>query len=82
MADPGRKKTISDAEFLREMRLLPDPVVTAGEVSERVDMTRQGVNSRLDEMVDSGYVKRKEVGSRAVVYWLTDSGKEKATEAG
>ncbi|PSQ51617.1 winged helix-turn-helix domain-containing protein [Halobacteriales archaeon SW_8_65_20] len=82
MADPGRKPTITDAEILRVVRLLPDPVVTANEISDEIDMTPQGVNSRLDDLVEDGYLRQKNVGSRAVVYWLTESGKEKAaTEA-
>jgi predicted transcriptional regulator len=80
MSGPGRKPTISDAKFLQEMRLIPEPVVTATEIADRIDMTPQGVNQRLDDLVDAGYVKQKKVGARAVVYWLTDAGLEKAAQ--
>jgi len=81
MSGPGRNPTISDADLLREVRLLPDPVVTATEVSEAIDMTRQGAYNRLSELVDAGYLRSKQVGSRAVVYWLTEQGKNLAAEA-
>jgi DNA-binding MarR family transcriptional regulator len=81
MPAAGRNPTISDAEILREVRMLPDPVVTASEVAERIDMTRQGTNNRLSELTEKGFLKRKEAGSRAVVYWLTDAGKELAATA-
>jgi len=78
MAAPGRKKTISDAEILREVRLYPDPVVTAKEIANEIGMTSQGVNARFDGLADNGYLNKKQVGARAVVYWLTDSGKREA----
>lgn len=72
----GRKPTVDDAEILREVALAPDPIVTAPELAERLEMTRQGVNHRLDQLVEKGYLEEREVGSRAVVYWLTDEGRE------
>jgi predicted transcriptional regulator len=55
-------------------------VITATELSDAVDMTRQGVNNRLSELVESGHLRSKQVGSRAVVYWLTEEGRELASE--
>jgi len=80
MVEGGRKPTVSDEEILRSIKLHPDPIVTAKEVAESIEMTRQGAHNRLEEMVGEAYLKRKEVGSRAVVYWLTEDGKEKAAE--
>lgn len=74
----GRKPTVSDEQILREVALSPDPIVTAPELAERVDMTRQGVNHRLDQLVEEEYLESRDVGSRAVVYWLTDKGRERA----
>jgi predicted transcriptional regulator len=79
MTKPGRNRVVSDTEILREIRLHPDPIVTASEVAEAVDMTPQGVNSRLNELVDEELVVRKDVGARAAVYWLTDAGKARVS---
>jgi len=81
MSDPGRNKEVSDEEIARAIALHPDPVVTASEVAESVDMSKQGVNKRLRELADEGYVVRKEVGARAVIYWLDDKGRELAADA-
>jgi len=81
MSEPGRKKEVSDEEILRAIALHPDPIVTASEVAEMVDLTKQGVNKRLRELSDEGYVVRKEVGARAVVYWLDEDGKERAAKS-
>lgn len=43
-------------------------------------MSNQGVNGRLRELADEGLVHRKKVGARAVIYWLTDDGQERASE--
>ena len=77
----GRKPTISDEEILREIALSPDPVVTATEISNRIEMTRQGVNNRLDTLCEEGLVRKKSVGAKAVVYWLSEEGKQHATQA-
>jgi predicted transcriptional regulator len=81
MSSPGRKKRVCDKEILQAVALHPDPVVTPSEVAEYVDMTRQGVNKRLRDLSEDGYLVRKEVGGRAVIYWPDDAGREKAAEA-
>lgn len=80
MSGPGRKPETSDAELIQAIALHADPVVTASEVAERVGMTNAGVNKRLPGLVEGGYLVRKEVGAHAVIYWLTDAGKERASE--
>jgi DNA-binding HxlR family transcriptional regulator len=80
MGKPGRKKEIGDEEILREIALHPDPVVTTSELTGRIDMSQQGLNKRLRELADDGYIVRKKVGAHAVVYWLDDAGRELAAE--
>ena len=77
----GRPKDVSDSEILQEIALAHGPVVTAPELADRVEMTGSAVNKRLDGLVEQGLVNEKQVGARAVVYWLTDEGKELAAEA-
>jgi len=81
MGKPGRKPETSDEEIMRAIALHPDAVVTAGEVSDAVGMTNQGVNKRLRDLANRGLVVRKQVGARAYVYWLTGEGKAQASEA-
>lgn len=78
---PGPDPSITDEELLREIKLLPDPVITAKEITERVDLENATVNRRLDRLVESGYLVEKKVGAAAVVYWMTPEGAEKAAES-
>jgi predicted transcriptional regulator len=68
MGKMGRNKEVSDKQILQAIALHPDPIVTSSEVAESVDMTKQGVNKRLNELAEEEYVVRKSVGARAVVY--------------
>lgn len=81
MSGPGRKREVADEEILRAIALHPDPVVTAKEVAEPVDMSPQGVNKRLRQLADDDLVVRKKVGAHAIIYWLTDEGRERASVA-
>lgn len=72
----GREPTISDAEIIREIAVAPDPIVTSVELAEEIDMTQQGAYSRLESLEDKGLVRSKKVGSRARVWWMTDSGRQ------
>lgn len=77
MAEPGRKPEVNDVEILTAIALHRDPVVTAGEVADTVGMSPQGVNKRLRDLAEQGDIVRKQVGSRAVIYWLTPQGRDK-----
>jgi DNA-binding MarR family transcriptional regulator len=76
MGSPGRKPEVEDDEILEAIALHPDPVVTASEVAESIDMSQQGINKRLRDLADRDLIVRKEVGARAIIYWLDDDGKE------
>lgn len=72
----GRPPETADSEILREVALSPGPIATAPDLAETLDMGVSGMNKRLRKLVDKGYLKRQEVGASAVVYWLTEDGKE------
>jgi len=72
----GRKKKSSNEEILVKMVLHSDPVVTTTELAEVTPYQSDGVRKRLKEMEDVGYVKSKKVGSRATVWWITESGRQ------
>lgn len=76
----GPNPEVGDIELLQEVALAPDPIVTANEVAERTGYTRQNVKYRFDKLVQCNFLARREVGSRAVVYWLTDEGRDYLVE--
>ena len=69
----GRPKDVEDWEILEAATVIHGPA-TAKELAERLDMSRSGVNKRLDKLVDRGLLFEKKVGANAVIYWLTDEG--------
>ena len=72
----GREPTVSDAEILHEFVVSPDAVLTSTEVAEAVDMSRQGVASRFEQLAEDGFLKTKKVGAHARVWWITERGRE------
>jgi len=72
----GPPPRVSDEEILKLVALSPDPIVTAGEIAEKVDMTQQAVNKRLRQLVEEGALNSRKVGSAAKVYWITEAGRE------
>lgn len=66
---PQGKQTVSDQEILQLFEQVDDPFLTAGEVAEIVDMTRQGIHNRLQDLHDAGRLERKEGGHRTVIWW-------------
>lgn len=80
MSGPGRKRETTDNKILTEIALHPEPVITASELAERVGMTNAGINKRLQQLVDEDLVVRKEVGARAVIYWLSSDGEQRVAE--
>lgn len=73
----GAPQEVSDDELLAAVRTHKDPAVTASDIAERVGLTSQAVNKRLPRLVEQGYLRKKEVGAAAVVYWLTQAGRER-----
>jgi predicted transcriptional regulator len=66
----------SDADILRIFAESPDPVLFASELADSLDMTRQGVYSRMEKLVDKGFLLTKKPGDRTRVYWISREGKE------
>lgn len=72
----GRPKEVTDVEILEQFLLARDPVLTASELSDQFGVTNQAVRDRLDDLKQRGLVQRRTVGAAAVVWWITDDGRE------
>lgn len=64
---------VTDEEILATMREIPEPIVTASELADRLPIGRRAVRERLSNLTEEGVVERKQVGARAVVWWCTAS---------
>jgi DNA-binding MarR family transcriptional regulator len=76
----GRPPKLSAEEICQIVALHPEPVVTAADIHEEMDMTKRGAQARLKRLVEDGYLESKKVGSAAVVFWLTPQGREALAE--
>lgn len=70
MSTPGRKRRVSDDAILQVFVDADAPVLTAREVADQLPISRSGVHPRLRDLAESGRLSRKEVGGRAVVWWI------------
>lgn len=60
---------VSDQDVLKVFDAADEPFLTASEIAERLPVSRQAVNYRLNRMHDDGIVGKKKVGARAVGWW-------------
>jgi predicted ArsR family transcriptional regulator len=78
MSDRERAETGEYVETVTPERVLdaiathPDPTVTAREVGEAIGYSTDAARKKLSQLHECGDVKRKKVGGRSVVWWLTD----------
>lgn len=72
----GRPPSLSAAEVCRIVALHSEPVVTAKDIHEKMDMTPRGAQERLKSLAADGYLGSKKVGSSGRVFWLTSKGKQ------
>lgn len=61
-----------DKELERIFRGADDPVLTAPEVADKLGITQQAAYARLSQAAERDELERKKVGSRAVVWWLSN----------
>ena len=55
--------------------LHPEPIVTARDIHETLDLEPDSARERMKSLADEGYLGRKKVGSSALVFWPTDQGR-------
>jgi DNA-binding IclR family transcriptional regulator len=81
MSVSGPAKKWSDADLLFLVATAPEPFITATELTDRTGYTRENVRTRLNNLVESGYLEAKTVGASAKIYWLTPTGRRRAPES-
>lgn len=79
MGDRGRNKTVSDLDILREFALEEAPFIHPTELTETLDMSRQGVYKRLVQLEEEGFLDSKKAAD-ARNWWLTDEGRRYISE--
>lgn len=67
------RQRVTDSDVLEALREQPDPVATAGELAEVLNVSSETARRHLSELHEQGLVDRKTVGARAVVWWALDT---------
>jgi len=68
--DRGRYvETLTTDRVLAFLRRAGEPV-TAREVGDEFGVTNRAALNKLDQLHDQGDIERKEVGARAIVWWV------------
>lgn len=72
----GRPPTVSAVEVMRAIALHPEPVVTARDINGELGLEPDSARERLKSLVEEGYLDMKKPGGSALVFWMTDEGRE------
>ncbi|WP_247729895.1 hypothetical protein [Halovivax limisalsi] len=72
----GRDETVDDIEILEFVESTSDPVATTAEVAEAFGFSNSGMLKRLHPLEDASLLHSKKAG-RTLVWWITESGKER-----
>jgi hypothetical protein len=64
---------VSDDEIISLFREADDPILVAKDVAAASNMSPQAANERLHRLHTKGRLETREVGSRARVWWLSES---------
>lgn len=65
-------ETITPERVLGVMRTADAPVVTAKDIADELECTPEAVTKKLKQLQKQDRVARRQVGARAVVWWLTE----------
>ena len=77
----GPDPSVSTFELLSFFAESSDPAFAAQEISNEYNKTRQWADRRLKQLESEGYLKSKNPGGRARVYWVTNSGEQYLSES-
>mgnify|MGYP006448906111 CR=1 FL=1 len=65
----GRPRTFVNEDVLDAIDEYSEPVVTLTDLAEIMEPSKEAINPRLKELVESGKLKQKRAGANAIVYW-------------
>lgn len=72
----GRPPTVATQEVLRQVALHPEPVVTARDINAELGLKPDSARERLKSLAADGYLSIKKPGGSAMVFWMTDEGRD------
>lgn len=67
----GENPALRDDEILTVFQHTDDPVLSTADVADELPIKRRATLTRLQRLVESGALDRKQTGGRNIVWWLT-----------
>jgi len=64
------KQTVSDEQIIELLEDSTDPFMSATEVADMFDHTRQWAHIRLQDLSDRDKVRKKKAGESSVIWWV------------
>jgi biotin operon repressor len=71
MSKASGRREVADDRIITAVRDTEEPFATAEELSERLDISRQGINQRLRRLREQGFLERKQCGS-GYGWWVVE----------
>jgi predicted ArsR family transcriptional regulator len=72
--EKGRySEEVTPETVLDVLKEADDPVLTATEIADVLDVSRDTIRLKLQDLHERGKVDRKQVGARSVVWWIVNS---------
>ena len=68
-------ETVTQENTLAALRSVDERVATTREVADALGCSLDAARNKLNELHEQDRVERKQVGARAVVWWIPDTGK-------
>lgn len=65
----GRRSRVSDEDVLAVFRSASEPVLSTSEVAAELPIKRRATHDRLQSLVDTGELVRKQI-AKSAIYWL------------
>jgi len=78
---PGREPQVSVEEVMKAIAMHPEPVVTASDINQQIGLGTDGARERLKSLAEDGYLGMKRPGSSALVFWMTEKGRDALSRA-
>jgi DNA-binding Lrp family transcriptional regulator len=64
------KRTVTDRDILALFAATEAPFLTAQEIADAFDLTRQWAHNRLQALHEDGHLERKKSGPNTVIWWV------------
>jgi DeoR/GlpR family transcriptional regulator of sugar metabolism len=71
----GRPRTFRNQDVLDAIDNCDEPVVTLSDLADIMEPSKEAINPRLKELVESGKLNKKRAGANAIVYWRSSAGR-------